>query len=101
MLFRNSMRRSCGSASRNFLAITKHSRLTIGRPQMISHPKYRKFLAYLSVVLLLVGSPNVLLGSTSEGYQQAAISGRSSIAIVAGPGRTKIDTYNGNLFLTR
>jgi RHS repeat-associated protein len=68
---------------------------------MISHPKFRKFLAHLSVVLLLVGSPNVLLGFTSEGYQQAAISGRSSIAIVTGPGGTKINTYNGNLFLPR
>jgi RHS repeat-associated protein len=68
---------------------------------IIQHPKFRSLAAYLLVALLVVGSPSVLQGVASGSAQITTTSGRPAIVVVGGPGGTRINTYNGNLFLPR
>jgi RHS repeat-associated protein len=65
------------------------------------HSKLRSFAAYLFVALLVVGSPAVSLGVSGGSSQVATLNGRRAIAVIGGPGGTRINTYNGNLFLPR
>ncbi len=68
---------------------------------IIQHPKFRSLAAYMLVALLVVGSPSVLMGFAGGSARGATIHDRSAIAVVGGPGGTRINTYNGNLFLPR
>jgi RHS repeat-associated protein len=65
------------------------------------HHKFRSFAAYLFAALLVVASPGVLQGVASGSAQITTISGRPAIVVVGGPGGTRINTYNGNLYLPR